>query len=128
MTNILGNVAALISALLIVQILTPYIARLAKRLGAIDHPDGNRKSQLLPVPRGGGVAVALAAFVAVPVGMFFSGPVDPTSTVWLLRALLPAVSILLVVGVIDDFFTLTGIYKLIGQVLAVSVLVTASAL
>jgi UDP-GlcNAc:undecaprenyl-phosphate GlcNAc-1-phosphate transferase len=39
--------------------------------------------------------------------------------------LLPALLVLIAVGIVDDVLTLTGIYKLIGQVLAVSVLVAA---
>lgn len=127
MTDIIGPAAALASAAFVVLLLTPYIAHLAKRLGALDHPDGNRKNQALPVPRGGGVAVALALFVAVPLALYFGSPVDEQSTVWLIRGLMPSVIILLLVGIVDDFFSLTGIYKLIGQVLAVSVLVAAGA-
>jgi UDP-GlcNAc:undecaprenyl-phosphate GlcNAc-1-phosphate transferase len=106
-------------------VLTPVLAGWAARLGAIDYPDGRRKSQLEPVPRGGGVAVAIAAGLAVSAAMAFSpSELDPSS-VWLLRGLLPAVAVLLLVGIVDDVLTLTGIYKLIGQVLAVSVLVAA---
>jgi UDP-GlcNAc:undecaprenyl-phosphate GlcNAc-1-phosphate transferase len=127
MTNVTAAFVALITAGCVVLLFTPRIARLAIRLGAIDHPDGRRKNQARPVPRGGGVVVALAAFIAVPIALHFSASSDASTSVWLTRGLLPSVAILLVVGIIDDVLTLTGIYKLIGQVLAVSVLVATGA-
>jgi UDP-GlcNAc:undecaprenyl-phosphate GlcNAc-1-phosphate transferase len=56
--------------------------------------------------------------------LFFASGSDHASQ-WLVRGLLPAIGVLLAVGIVDDVLTLTGIYKLIGQVLAVSVLVAA---
>src|SRR4029078_9419950 len=79
-----------------------------------------------PVPRGGGVVIALAAFLGVTAGICFATAPDVVSP-WLLRGLLPSLAILLCVGLVDDVLTLTGIYKLIGQVLAVSVLLAGGA-
>jgi UDP-GlcNAc:undecaprenyl-phosphate GlcNAc-1-phosphate transferase len=107
--------------------LTPLIGRLAIRLGAIDLPDGRRKSQPHPVPRGGGVAVTLAAILATVVAVLLFPQTGDRGSTWLMRGLLPATGVLLVVGIIDDVLTLTGVYKLIGQMLAVSVLVAAGA-
>jgi UDP-GlcNAc:undecaprenyl-phosphate GlcNAc-1-phosphate transferase len=124
MMHIIVSVAALATAALIVLMFTPRIARLAEALGAIDFPDGRRKSQARPVPRGGGVIVAVAVFIGVGVALSFDTRTDPSSSAQsLIHGLLPAALILLAVGIIDDVLTLTGIYKLIGQVLAVSVLV-----
>ena len=127
MMSVVSFAGAFAIAAIIVVFITPWVARLSKRLGAIDHPDGHRKSQAQPVPRGGGVAVAIAAIVAVAVVVMSVSPADSASTGWLTRGLLPALTILLIVGIVDDVLTLTGIYKLIGQVLAVSVLVAAGA-
>lgn len=124
MTSPWGAAAAFAIAWLAALALTPAVARLATRLGAIDHPDGRRKNQAWPVPRGGGAVVALAAVMAVAIAWLVS-PAEETASVWLARGLLPAVIVLLAVGIVDDVLTLTGIYKLIGQVLAVSVLVAA---
>jgi UDP-GlcNAc:undecaprenyl-phosphate GlcNAc-1-phosphate transferase len=112
------------------MLLTPLIARLATRLGAVDNPDGRRKHQQRPVPRGGGVAIAVAALLAVAAAVLLfspqgSSPDGSSSTAWLTHGLLPALLVLVAVGIADDLLTLTGIYKLIGQVLAVSVLVAA---
>lgn len=127
MAHLIGTIAAFAVAGCVVLLLTPSIARLARKLGAIDHPDGRRKNQPLAVPRGGGVVVAVAAFIAVTAALYFGPSLDATGSTWLLRGLLPSVAILLLVGIADDFWTLTGIYKLVGQVFAVSVLVATGA-
>src|SRR3954471_13375268 len=123
MDHLISNAVGFLGAASLVLILTPRFARLATRLGAVDHPDGRRKNQALPVPRGGGVVIALAAMFVIPLALLIGPPGESESSVWLIRSLLPSIIILLVVGIVDDVLTLTGIYKLIGQVLAVSVLV-----
>ncbi len=127
MTDLFGAATALAVAWLAAVAITPAMARLARRVGAVDFPDGRRKSHSQPVPRAGGVAVAIAAAVAILAVLNFVSLGEDPSSVWILRGLLPAIIVLLVVGIIDDVLTLTGIYKLIGQVLAVSVLVAAGA-
>jgi UDP-GlcNAc:undecaprenyl-phosphate GlcNAc-1-phosphate transferase len=126
-TGLLEAAAAFLTAWIAAIALTPVVARLAIRLGAIDAPDGRRKNQSHPVPRGGGVAVTLATVLAVIVASLYIPLVDSEASAWLERGLPLAIAVLLVVGIIDDVLTLTGIYKLIGQVLAVSVLVAAGA-
>jgi UDP-GlcNAc:undecaprenyl-phosphate GlcNAc-1-phosphate transferase len=123
----MGAAAALAIAWLAALLLTPIVARVATRLGAVDYPDGRRKSHSQPVPRAGGVAVALAAMIAIAVAMGLAPPPAEEPSTWLVRGLAPAVGVLLVVGLIDDVLSLTGIYKLVGQVLAVSILVAAGA-
>jgi UDP-GlcNAc:undecaprenyl-phosphate GlcNAc-1-phosphate transferase len=124
-TSFSAAAAAFAVAWVAALVLTPIIARLAIRLGAVDHPDGRRKSQEEPVARGGGVAIALAAMLAVIIAQLAFAPPELTSSAWVSRGLLPGLLVLLVVGIVDDVLTLTGIYKLIGQMLAVSVLVAA---
>jgi UDP-GlcNAc:undecaprenyl-phosphate GlcNAc-1-phosphate transferase len=123
MTNILGAALATAAAAGIVLVLTPWLARLARRLGAVDRPDGNRKHQSQPVPRGGGIAVAIATLAGVLIAVLCVSSGAMPSAESLVGGLAPAAVILLVVGIIDDFWSLTGIYKLVGQMLAVSVLV-----
>jgi UDP-GlcNAc:undecaprenyl-phosphate/decaprenyl-phosphate GlcNAc-1-phosphate transferase len=129
-TNLSASAVAFVAAWLGALLLTPFVARLAVRWGAVDHPDGRRKHQLRAVPRGGGVAIALAALLAVAaVVLMFSpqatSPDGNSSNSWMMHGLLPALLVLVAVGIADDVLSLTGIYKLIGQVLAVSVLVAA---
>lgn len=121
MTNIYGAACATTLAAVAVLVLTPWVAGLARRLGAVDKPDGDRKHQRQPVPRGGGIAVALGTLAGVLVAWFGTGMASSSEP--LLGGLLPAAAVLVLVGIIDDFWTLTGIYKLVGQMLAVSLLV-----
>ena len=127
MDGFISTFVVFVSAASCVLIFTPRFARLATGLGAVDHPDGRRKSQPLPVPRGGGVVVALSVFVVVVLALWFGASSESSSSTWLIRGLLPSAMILLVVGIIDDVSTITGIYKLVGQVLSVSVLVATGA-
>src|SRR5260221_9818185 len=112
-------------ALLLSLTLTPSMARLAQHMGAVDRPDGRRKSHDVPIPLGGGLLVAVTTGIALFVVLCFMQPLAVSSPAWLLKGLVPSVLVLLWVGIVDDVLTLTGIYKLIGQVLAVTVLVAA---
>ena len=56
-------IAAFIAAALLALVLTPLVRAVALRVDAVDKPD-HRRVNLVPLPRGGGVAVA-AAFIAV---------------------------------------------------------------
>jgi UDP-GlcNAc:undecaprenyl-phosphate/decaprenyl-phosphate GlcNAc-1-phosphate transferase len=123
MTSFAALALAASIACLIAWALTPYVARLATRVGAVDRPDGHRKTHVEAVPRAGGVVITIAAMVAVATAWLLLPTTSTSSTNWMFGGLLPAVVVLVIVGVIDDVLTLTGIYKLMGQVLAVSVLV-----
>jgi UDP-GlcNAc:undecaprenyl-phosphate GlcNAc-1-phosphate transferase len=123
---LMGFAAAAFGIALILSLtLAPLVARLAQRVGAVDQPDGRRKSHDVPIPLGGGVLIALTAGTALFVVLCFLRPLAIASPSWLLKGLVPSVLVLLWVGIVDDVLTLTGIYKLIGQVLAVTVLVAA---
>ncbi|MCA9260312.1 MAG: undecaprenyl/decaprenyl-phosphate alpha-N-acetylglucosaminyl 1-phosphate transferase [Planctomycetales bacterium] len=120
--NFLAAPVALAAACFASLALTPLIIQLATRWGVVDCPDGRRKHQKAPIPLGGGVAVALAAaLAAVATIVGFSDASLGGSR--LASGLVPAAAVLIIVGLIDDVLTLTGIYKLLGQVLAVSILV-----
>ena len=56
------SIAAFVAAALLALVLTPLVRRIALRVDAVDQPD-QRRVNLVPIPRGGGVAVA-AAFIA----------------------------------------------------------------
>ena len=57
---------AFLVAALLSLVLTPLVRRVAIRLGNVDHPGGRRVNKA-PVPRGGGVAVAIS-FLVVALG------------------------------------------------------------
>jgi UDP-GlcNAc:undecaprenyl-phosphate GlcNAc-1-phosphate transferase len=103
----------------------PIIILIAARLGAVDAPDGHRKNQAQPVPLGGGVAIAVAAATGLLVVLSFASPkgLVPTAALW--NAAIPSALVLIIVGLLDDVVGLTGIYKLIGQVLSATLLCAA---
>jgi UDP-GlcNAc:undecaprenyl-phosphate GlcNAc-1-phosphate transferase len=103
--------------------LTPIAARLAERCGVVDNPDGNRKAQTRSTALGGGVVVLTAMTAALVTMQALGASIDGLdSRVWL-YGFVPAAIVLFLVGVVDDTRGLTGIYKLIGQVLASTLLV-----
>jgi len=94
----------------------PQAMRAALTFGVVDAPDGNLKHQAAPVPYLGGLAVFAAFLLAY--GMIF----DLNAEV---LALLLASSIVAMVGLIDDFGVLTPLAKVMGQLIAVFVLLRA---
>ena len=106
-------VLAFIIALVVAYILTPRVISLANKTGALDAPDA-RKVHSKPIPRIGGLAIYFAFIVAA----FFT--VDLTKEV---IGLLTGATVILIVGIIDDFKSLPAKVKLVGQILAAVVLV-----
>jgi UDP-GlcNAc:undecaprenyl-phosphate GlcNAc-1-phosphate transferase len=123
--TVLDALLAFAAAAIVSLLVVPLTARVSLRLGAVDEPDGRRKDQLRAVPLGGGLAVAAATLAGILLALAASGPEGvPLSAVYT-STVLPSAVVLLIVGVIDDTIGLTGIYKLIGQVLAASLLAAA---
>ncbi|MBR0288090.1 MAG: undecaprenyl/decaprenyl-phosphate alpha-N-acetylglucosaminyl 1-phosphate transferase [Selenomonadaceae bacterium] len=107
-------------ALIVALLVTPAVILLAKRTGAMDQPDA-RKVHKKPIPRIGGLAIyagftAAIIFVAIKfgfdaeminevVGLTFSG------------------SLIVALGLVDDYKNLPAKVKLLGQIGAAAVLV-----
>jgi UDP-GlcNAc:undecaprenyl-phosphate GlcNAc-1-phosphate transferase len=103
--------------------LTPLTRRLATRFGLVDRPDGRRKIQAVPIPLAGGLAVFASATAALGGSLTFPGPLRDqvaAEAVGLL-GLLAASAVICAVGVADDRGLLRGRHKLLGQVLAVAI-------
>ena len=98
-------------ALAIVLVLTPAVGRVARRLGVVDEPE-QRRLNLLPVPRLGGLALFLG--VLVPSLAFL--PIGRE-----MRGLLLGAAVATTVGAIDDFRGLRWWQKLGGQLVAATV-------
>lgn len=103
-------------------LLTPAVRWCATRLGMVDIPDA-RRINTRPIPRGGGVAVFIAFHLSLLV------------TEWLTPGLLlgslgqswhptffVASSVLLLIGLLDDAFSLPPLLKLAGQIVAATIL------
>ena len=115
---------AFLAAALLSLVLTPLVRRVAIRLGNVDHPGGRRVNKA-PVPRGGGVAVAISFLVVALGGIWLNGqtgdvPVPRTIAPEELVGLLVGGAVAALLGILDDTFQLRARWQLLGQlVLAV---------
>ena len=100
-------------AMLVSYVLTPYIKKLAFRLGAIDKPD-QRKVHNKIMPRLGGLSIYIA---------FMIGALASLELTWDLAGLLLGGTIITIIGVLDDKYQLPAKVKLLGQIVAACVLV-----
>jgi UDP-GlcNAc:undecaprenyl-phosphate GlcNAc-1-phosphate transferase len=97
-------------------ILTPLFRKVFTLCGVVDQPDYIRKIHGVPIPRAGGVAIAISYVSTFLIVQLRSGILDPQlAVVW---KVLPAAAVIFVVGLIDDLWGLKPWQKLIGQVLA----------
>jgi UDP-GlcNAc:undecaprenyl-phosphate GlcNAc-1-phosphate transferase len=111
--------AAFVAAALIAFVLTPLVRRIALRYDAVDKP-GHRRVNLVPIPRGGGVAVAIA-FIVVAAGVGIANAdihvlpvpraVGPSTVI----ALLLGGALAAGFGVLDDYFDLRARWQFAGQ-------------
>ncbi len=108
---------SVVSGLIVSIILTPVAALFARKIGLVDAPDGHRKLHGRVVPLGGGLAiVATLLLMGTALVMFFpemqqSFLKDPLSLI----AILIAVSLICLVGFIDDWQGIRGRQKLAAQ-------------
>ncbi len=103
-------------AYLLALVGTPMARDAAIRFGVVDRPDGQLKNHSAPVAYLGGLAVFVAFLLSI--GMTFEFDHE-------LLAMLLASTIVTMVGLIDDFGALTPKPKVIGQAVAVFVLLKA---
>ena len=110
---------AFVAAAVLSFVLTPLVRRVAIRFDAVDKPD-QRRVNVVPIPRGGGVAVALS-FIVVAVVLvaannalrFFPDPV--AFDVGRVVALLLGGAVAAAFGVLDDYFDLRARWQFAGQ-------------
>jgi UDP-GlcNAc:undecaprenyl-phosphate GlcNAc-1-phosphate transferase len=109
-----------ISAFVCALVLTPVLRDTFKRMGFVDRPDGRRKRHTQPVPRVGGIAIAISYLAAF--GIFLFPPLNETffvkqfaSDVWFI---LLAAAIVFSFGLVDDLRGLKPVQKLAGQLIA----------
>ncbi len=92
----------------------PIARAAALKYGIVDAPDGRLKHQKEPVPYFGGLAIYLAFLMSLAFTFEFRQDV---------LGIVLAGTIVVMLGLIDDFGVLTPATKLIGQLLAVFVLI-----
>jgi UDP-GlcNAc:undecaprenyl-phosphate GlcNAc-1-phosphate transferase len=106
-------ISVLILSLFLTVVLTPIFTRLAVKVNAYDMPDA-RKVHQLPVPRIGGLAMAIGTFIPVLIW----SPLDAS-----VRAYLTGAAIIVIFGLIDDLKGLDFKIKFAGQIAAALVAV-----
>jgi UDP-GlcNAc:undecaprenyl-phosphate/decaprenyl-phosphate GlcNAc-1-phosphate transferase len=113
--------AAFVAAAVLSFVLTPLVRRIALRVDAVDEPNV-RRVNVVPIPRGGGVAVAIA-FIVVAGGFvvangalrFLSIPFDLVGDISRIVALLLGGALAAAFGVLDDYFDLRARWQFAGQ-------------
>ncbi len=96
-----------------VLLVTPFVIKLAHKIGATDKPNKRKVHQKL-MPRLGGLAI----FIGVFVGYLVSGLYDER-----IYGITIGGIIIIIVGILDDIYELKARTKLIGQFLAAGVVV-----
>ncbi|MCA1572121.1 MAG: undecaprenyl/decaprenyl-phosphate alpha-N-acetylglucosaminyl 1-phosphate transferase [Chloroflexi bacterium] len=110
------------TALVVGLIATPLVRGLAESRGLLDEP-GGRKVHRVPIPRLGGVAMAIAFGAAIGVATLMSPDLGAVGGLRPNRApaILVGVAILLIVGVVDDVRGMRALVKLAFQIVAAMV-------
>ncbi len=107
-------IIALITSFITVLIITPFVIKLAHKIGATDKPN-NRKVHEKVMPRLGGLAI----FIGCTTGYFAGGLYKEQMTGILLGAFL-----IILLGILDDILELSAIVKLLGQLIAATLVVS----
>lgn len=105
---------AFLIAFALALLTTPLMRTFAKKVGAVAKPN-SRSVHKVPIPHLGGVAIYLSSVVA----MLLSHPLDATAEI----AVIVGGGVILVVGILDDFYDLKPWQKAIGQVLSAAVVI-----
>lgn len=103
-------------ATLITLLITPLSIKIAQRFQLVDHPNSApHKIHLYPVPKGGGIAIAIVVF-SITIANRELQSQD-------IRAILAASVLILIFGIWDDIRGLSASWKLTGQIIAAAVLI-----
>jgi UDP-GlcNAc:undecaprenyl-phosphate GlcNAc-1-phosphate transferase len=95
---------------------------LARRAGWLDYPDCQRKLHCEAVPIGGGIAVFVTTLIVLVVGhQWLNATALWTHAGSEMAGLLGACIIIVLLGAVDDRYSLPARYKLLGQLVAVMI-------
>jgi len=121
------DIALGVTAFLLCLICTPVCREIFVRMEIVDHPDHTRKLHSTPVPRVGGIAIAISYALALALLLFFAPHGILIRHRALLLALLPPACIIFVTGLIDDLVGLKPLAKLAGQAVGAALAVALGA-
>ncbi|MBQ9616640.1 MAG: undecaprenyl/decaprenyl-phosphate alpha-N-acetylglucosaminyl 1-phosphate transferase, partial [Selenomonadaceae bacterium] len=103
-------------------VVTPGVILFAAKTGAMDAPDA-RKVHKKPIPRIGGIGIYIAFMAGMLVVMSMNVLTEEVSHE--LIGLLFGGSLIVLLGIVDDYKNLPAKVKLVGQIIAATVLVVA---
>lgn len=107
-------------------IATPIGGHLACRLGVLRRPEGEALSEPPRIPVIGGPVILLVVTAVFAIQKWTGGIVIPTSSGPMsVRGMLSSATVISFVGFLDDWFGLRARWKVLGQVVAVSIAVAA---
>jgi UDP-GlcNAc:undecaprenyl-phosphate/decaprenyl-phosphate GlcNAc-1-phosphate transferase len=106
---------ASIASFITVIIVTPFVIKLAIKIGATDKPN-DRKVHEKIMPRLGGLAI----FIGVMAGFYVSGLYKEHVTAITIGAV-----VIIAIGIMDDMMELSAKTKLLGQILAAATVVAS---
>jgi len=126
-----GYIAVFVVAFLVTLVATPLMRRLAIANGVVDRPDNDRKAHRIPVAYLGGAAVYLGLLAGIALS-YYGVLADKTivfnahETV-LDQATVPfsfvlGMTIIMLIGLIDDVVGISPRYKVAGQLIAAAAL------
>ena len=115
-----NHVLAFLVAMVVAVAVTPAVIFFAEKTGALDAPDA-RKVHKKPVPRIGGVGIYIA-FMAAMLGFLVYGELSDEALTEI-AGLMTGGSLIVLLGLIDDYKNLPAKVKLLGQIVCACVLV-----
>ena len=111
-------------------VLTPFVRSMARRWNLVDRPDAGRKLHGRVVPVAGGIVLIVSLLGAM--GLLFFLPTSAQEEIHdhqeEMVSFLAGVSVICLVGVVDDSWNLRGWIKLLGQLLAIGVVMSSGLL
>ena len=111
---IINLLLALLVAAAVSFLSTPLVKNLAVKIGAVDVPKDDRRMHKTPIPRLGGLAI----FFAFMLSVLLFVEIDQQ-----LRGILLGSVIIVILGVLDDIYTLKAVPKFLVQIFAAVVVV-----
>jgi UDP-GlcNAc:undecaprenyl-phosphate/decaprenyl-phosphate GlcNAc-1-phosphate transferase len=98
---------------------TPLVIKFAYKIGIVDDPKKNKHPKVIhtyPVPRGGGLGIFIAIFIATLIFL----PLDKH-----VLAILSGAIVVVIIGLLDDKFNLNPYFRVIAGLLAASIPIMA---
>ncbi|MEY3173513.1 MAG: putative undecaprenyl-phosphate N-acetylglucosaminyl 1-phosphate transferase [Planctomycetota bacterium] len=109
-----------IVSLAVAAFAAPLVAVFCRKLGIVDRPDGQRKLHARSVPLTGGPTLVLSLISGLAAALWVDPQVlaETRGDASFLLCLSAAAAVIVIVGMLDDRFSLRGRQKLLGQFIA----------